>query len=428
MNHPEQSAHFTKRQPAAHNNSATILFVNPKGLNMFNFQDRIDLWLRAGFGALILIGCYLVLAPFMTATTFAAILTVVSWPLYRRALSSTGGSSTFAALLMVMLVVITVLIPLSLLCGVLAHQIPEVIEWFRHWVTNGMPLPEWLTSLPYVGQSINDAFHFGVDPKALGGFIQKSFDPLSKWILGISVGIGNGLFQLALVAFIAFFFYRDGQSLARRLSLLLNKISGDLAKEYTNILINTTRSVVFGVIGTAIGQGLVAAVGFLIAGVPGVVMLSFAVCVLSVVPVGPPLIWGPVALWLFSTGQTGWAVFMVFWGLLAVSSVDNFIKPILISRGTTLPLALVFLGVLGGIMTFGMLGLVLGPILLSASIAMFQSWIKNPVRLRTIENNQTASDEIKAAEMEADARSSASPLVNEVKNEVPKKSDCIKKL
>ena len=399
---------------------------------MFNFQDRIDLWLRAGFGALILIGCYLVIEPFMTAIILAAILTVVSWPLYKRALTSVGNNATFAALLMVTIVVITVLIPLSLLCGVLAHQIPEVVEWFRNWVTSGMPLPQWLTSLPYVGQSINDAFHFGFDPKALGSLIQKSFDPLSKWILGVSVGIGNGLFQLAHVAFIAFFFYRDGMSLARRLTISLNKISGDLAKEYTDILVNTTRSVVFGVIGTAIGQGVVAGIGFTLAGVPGVVMLSFAVCVLSVVPVGPPLVWGPVALWLFASGQTGWAVFMVLWGVLAVSSVDNFIKPILISRGTTLPLALVFLGVLGGIMTFGMLGLVLGPILLSASIAMFKSWIRNPVRLKVVATRAGESagqetdsadvpheESVKAARELAQAHAAVSESFPEGLSEVP---------
>ena len=108
-------------------------------------------------------------------------------------------------------------------------------------------------------------------------------------------------------------------------------------------------------------------------------MLSFMVCILSVVPVGPPLVWGPVALWLYATGSPGYAIFLVFWGLLAVSSVDNFVKPILISRGTTLPLALVFLGVFGGILSFGFLGLVLGPILLSAGIAMIQAWLKHPV-------------------------------------------------
>lgn len=347
---------------------------------MFNFRDSVDLWLRIGFGALILLGCYYVIQPFMTAIVLAAILAVVSWPMYERALTSFGNRPTVAASLMVFVVIVTVLIPLSIITGVLAHQIPQLIHWVKVWVNSGMQLPDWVISIPYVGPSINEAFHLGFDPSALGDFIQKAIDPVTKWVLSASVGIGNGLFQMALVAFIVFFFYRDGPTLARRVQIFLRRVSGDLAAEYTNILVKTTRSVVFGVLGTAIGQGLVAAVGFIIAGVPGVVMLSFAVCVLSVVPVGPPLVWGSVAIWLAATDQVGWAVFLVLWGTLAVSSVDNFIKPILISRGTALPLALVFLGVLGGIMSFGMLGVVLGPILLAASIAMMRTWLKHPVK------------------------------------------------
>lgn len=376
---------------------------------MFNFRDRIDFWLRFGFGALILIGCYFVIQPFLTAIILAAILAVVSWPLYLRALNSLGNS-TAAAALMITVIVITVLIPLSILSGVLAHQIPEVILWVKNWVSDGMPLPAWLTNMPYVGPSITDAFHFGLDPRALSSVLQKSFDPLSKWILNISMGIGNGLFQLALVAFIAFFFYRDGHSLARRLRVSLDRVSGGLAKEYSDILVNTTRSVVFGVIGTAIGQGIAAAIGFWIAGVPGVVMLSFCVCVLSVVPVGPPLIWGPVALWLCATGNVGWGVFLIVWGVAVVSSVDNFIKPILISRGSTLPLALVFLGVLGGIMSFGPLGIVLGPIVLSASIAMFQAWIKNPVGIR----GTTKTDAVKGEKESATKDKEEAELRHEV--------------
>ena len=369
---------------------------------MFNFRDSVDLWLRIGFGALILIGCYYVIQPFLTAILLAAILAVVSWPMYERALTSFGNRPTVAATLMVTVVIVTVLIPLSIITGVLAHQIPQLIHWVKDWVASGMQLPHWLVSIPYVGESINEAFHFGFDPAALGDFIQKAIDPVTKWVLSASVGIGNGLFQMALVAFIVFFFYRDGNTLARRVQLFLRRVSGDLANEYADILIKTTRSVVFGVLGTAIGQGLVAALGFIIADVPGVVMLSFAVCVLSVVPVGPPLVWGSVAVWLAASDQVGWAVFLVLWGTLAVSSVDNFIKPILISRGTALPLALVFLGVLGGIMSFGMLGVVLGPILLAASIAMMRTWLKHPVKL-----GREVDWEIPQASTEVDAQTAA---------------------
>lgn len=369
---------------------------------MFNFRDSVDLWLRIGFGALILIGCYYVIQPFMTAILLAAILAVVSWPMYERALTSFGNRPTVAAALMVTVVIVTVLIPLSIITGVLAHQIPQLIHWVKDWVASGMQLPHWLVSIPYVGESINEAFHFGFDPAALSDFIQKAIDPVTKWVLSASVGIGNGLFQMALVAFIVFFFYRDGNTLACRVQLFLRRVSGNLANEYADILIKTTRSVVFGVLGTAIGQGLVAALGFIIADVPGVVMLSFAVCVLSVVPVGPPLVWGSVAVWLAASDQVGWAVFLVLWGTLAVSSVDNFIKPILISRGTALPLALVFLGVLGGIMSFGMLGVVLGPILLAASIAMMRTWLKHPVKL-----GREVDREIPQASTEVDAQTAA---------------------
>lgn len=348
---------------------------------MINLRDRVDLLLRVAFGVLILVGCYFVISPFITSILLAAILAVVSWPFFEWLNDRFNGHSTLASSVMVLLIIVTILIPLTLVCMVLARQIPDVVYWVRDWIHAGMPLPNWLLSIPYLGQSISDAFKYGIDPEQVRTFIEKAADPLTKSVLSVSWGIGNGLFQLALVAFIVFFFYRDGPSLSKKTGMFINRISGGLATEFTAILVNTTRSVVFGVIGTAIGQGLVAAVGFIIAGVPGVVILSFTVCVLSIVPVGPPLVWGPVALWLYATGNVGMAVFMVLWGTLAVSSVDNFIKPILISRGTSMPLALVFLGVFGGIMSFGFLGLVLGPVLLAATLALFKEWTKNPIRI-----------------------------------------------
>jgi predicted PurR-regulated permease PerM len=117
-------------------------------------------------------------------------------------------------------------------------------------------------------------------------------------------------------------------------------------------------------------------VGFLIAGVPGAALLSAAVFLLSVVPVGPPLVWGGAAVWLYSQSESGWALFMFLWGALAISSVDNVVKPLLIARGTPLPIALVFLGVLGGVVAFGFIGLILGPVLLAIGVAMGREWMK----------------------------------------------------
>jgi predicted PurR-regulated permease PerM len=115
--------------------------------------------------------------------------------------------------------------------------------------------------------------------------------------------------------------------------------------------------VMVGIVGTAVAQALVALIGFLIAGVPAALLLAAATFFLSMSPVGPPLIWGGAAWWLYSQGETGWAIFMVVWGLAVISSVDNFIKPILISRTASLPILLVALGVFGGVLAICFVGL-----------------------------------------------------------------------
>ena len=130
----------------------------------------------------------------------------------------------------------------------------------------------------------------------------------------------------------------------------------------------------------AAAQGLVAGIGFLIAGVPGAALLGFATFFLSVVPVGPPMIWIPAALWLFAYGSTGWAIFLGLWGLLVVSMVDNVLKPMIISRGSHLPFMLVLLGVLGGVAAFGFVGLFIGPTLLAVGYRMVNEWVDSETK------------------------------------------------
>jgi predicted PurR-regulated permease PerM len=140
----------------------------------------------------------------------------------------------------------------------------------------------------------------------------------------------------------------------------------------------TVRGVMYGMLGTALAQALVAVVGFLIAGVPAVPLLGIGTFLFSLVPVGPPLIWGGAALWLFDQGRPGWGVFMLLWGFFLISGVDNVVKPLLISRGSSLPFLLVLLGVLGGVMAFGFVGLFIGPTLLAVGYSLLRNWTGTP--------------------------------------------------
>ena len=132
---------------------------------------------------------------------------------------------------------------------------------------------------------------------------------------------------------------------------------------------------VYGLLGTAFAQAAVAFVGFLIAGVPGAMVLAALTFILSLVPMGPVLVWGGAAAWLYAQGQTGWAIFMVVYGAAVISSVDNFVKPILMSRAGNLSMLLVVLGVFGGAISFGFIGLFVGPALLAVAWSLLKAWL-----------------------------------------------------
>jgi hypothetical protein len=172
--------------------------------------------------------------------------------------------------------------------------------------------------------------------------------------------LAQGIFQIALSLLIAFFFYRDGHAAANQIHASLHQIAGERGDRLLELAGSTIRAVVYGVLGTALLQGVVAAIGFAVAGVPGAVSLGFVTFVLSFLPGGPPIVAAPAAFWLYREGSTAWAVFMIAWGVM-VGALDNVVKPLLVSRGGSTPMILVMLGVLGGALAFGVIGMFLGP-------------------------------------------------------------------
>ena len=136
----------------------------------------------------------------------------------------------------------------------------------------------------------------------------------------------------------------------------------------------TVRGVVLGILGTALVQGILAGLGLWIAGIKAAPLLGFVTFLLSPLPIGPPLVWVPAGLLLINAGDTGWGLFVLAWGALVVSTIDNIIKPMIISHGSDLPFVLVLLGVLGGIVAFGFIGVFLGPVLLAVGYALLQEW------------------------------------------------------
>jgi predicted PurR-regulated permease PerM len=191
------------------------------------------------------------------------------------------------------------------------------------------------------------------------------------------LAIGRGALEVVLSVFLTFFIFRDGAAVADRLTTGVGRIAGERGKHLLDVAGRTVRGVVYGILGTALVQGVMAAIGFVIAGVPGAALLGLLTFFLSPIPVGPPLVWIPAVIWLYTQGSTGWAIFMLIWGM-AVSSVDNIVKPWLISQGSNMPFIVVFFGVIGGALAFGVVGVFLGPTLLAVSYRIIEEWSMVP--------------------------------------------------
>ena len=331
---------------------------------------------RIAIVTLLAIGCFLILQPFIAAVLFAIIICVTTWPLYAWLLGRLGGRPALTSSVMTLLLMLVVLVPMVFLAISLADAVPPLVAKLRAvFEQMAVAPPEWLRRIPLVGEQLDAYWHSLAESREeFNKLLKQLYDP-ARTVLTKTVALtGEGLLQIVLVLFIAFFFYRDGPALVERLQDSSRRLGGALGEQMLALARSTVMGVMVGIVGTAAAQALVTLIGLLIAGVPGAMLLAAATFFLSMIPIGPPLVWGGAAFWLYDQGQTGWAIFMTIYGLAVISSVDNFVKPLLISRTASLPILLIALGVFGGIIAFGFIGIFLGPVLLALGLVLAEKW------------------------------------------------------
>ncbi len=324
----------------------------------------------------LVLGCLVVLRPFVSALLWAVVLSFSTWPIYRRLLRVLGNRRTLAALVMTLGMVLILLLPFLIVGLTLADNVKDLTVAVRHWIAAGPPAaPAWLAKLPVVGAQATAYWQtLANDTAKLWAEAQRFIEPVSSWLLRVGLALGGGLIEMALSIFITFFLFRDGAVVGQRLTASIDRIGGERGGHLLTVAGKTIRGVVYGILGTALAQAVAAGIGFLIAGVPGAAFLALLTFFVSVVPVvGTGLVWVPAAIWLFHQGSTGWGIFMLIWGL-GVGNLDNVVKPWLISQGSDMPFILIFFGVLGGALAFGFIGVFLGPTLLAVGFRLVEEW------------------------------------------------------
>jgi predicted PurR-regulated permease PerM len=336
------------------------------------FSRRLAPWLAlASLGILV----SLILAPFLAPLAWAGVLAYASWPLAQWLRKRCGGRDTLAASLATVLAAITLCAPLLWLAWLAQQEVGRLYLAVLAFAAAPPALPEWLRDLPWMGTWLADQRAWlRSDPQGVASTFQAWLGEHAGAAAAVAGGVSRNLLKLILTLTIVFFFYRDGVRIVGELRHVLVSFIGPRVHGYLAAAGATTRAVVYGILLTALVQGFVAGLGYWVAGLGSPVTMGVLTALVALIPFATPLAWGGAGAWLLFQGEVGAAFGIWLWGAAVVSQLDNVLRPIFISSAGAIPFLLVLLGVLGGLLAFGMVGLFIGPIVLAMGWAVWREW------------------------------------------------------
>jgi predicted PurR-regulated permease PerM len=328
--------------------------------------------------ALLAVATFIILRPFISALLWAVIITYSTSGLYRRLHYWLNGHRSFAAILSTLFVGTVIVLPLVGVSATLTENMTGLAATIREALDRGIgPPPAWLRELPLVGPPLQDHWKaMAAGETSFTASLKPYLSVAGSWLLSGLASIGGGILELLLSLVIAFFLYRDGGIAAACLYALSSRIGNERATRALDVAGGTIKGVVYGIVGTNLIQGVLSGLGFWFAGVPGAFLLGFLCFFLTMIPLAPTFVWLPACLWLFYKGSTATAIALAVWSFLIFNPLENVLRPYLISRGSNLPILLILLGMLGGLATFGLLGIFVGPTILAVGYGLVTEWIE----------------------------------------------------
>jgi predicted PurR-regulated permease PerM len=338
---------------------------------------RIEQIVGVALVALLTIGTLYFLSPFLPGILYAIILTVSTWPVFEWLRHRLKGSATAAATIMTLFFVALLVVPIVFLSVKLVDEVPPLVDAAKELFAQGLPAaPSWVTTIPVVGEAAAERWNaLAHDTQALGAALRPWISKGGELMLGLGANFGSTVLQLLVSLLVAFFLYRDGAPLVRNLTAIVERVGGTRGPRLLRAAGSTMRAVVYGILGAAIVQGLLATFGLWLTGIQGWLFLGVVGGFLALIPIGLiNLQLLAASAWLFYQGQNGWGIFLVLWTLIVVANADSVIRSAIISRGANLPISVVLLGLLGGVATAGILGLFVGATVVGVFFTMIRDW------------------------------------------------------
>lgn len=342
-------------------------------------QDLTRVTLQVLWIGALIAATFWIVRPFLPSLIWAAMIVAATWPLMLKVQQWLWGKRSLAVAFMTIFMLVVFIVPFSLAIMAIfenAERINTLLKTFGQMEVP--PPPAWLAGLPLVGPNLAQSWESAAaESNLLSQRLAPYAGQILRWFLAQAGGFGIITLQFLVTVIIAAIFYAKGEVSARGVIRLARRLGGNQGEDVAILAARTVKGVALGVVGTALIQSVLGGIGLAVAGVPAATLLTALIFMLCIAQVQPWLVMIPAVIWLYSNSQVTWGTLLLIWTVF-VSTFDNVLRPFLIRKGADLPLFLIFAGVIGGLIAFGIVGLFVGPVVLAVTYRLLAAWVKGP--------------------------------------------------
>jgi predicted PurR-regulated permease PerM len=322
-----------------------------------------------------------IIKPFLGAAIWAVTIVTATWPLLVMIERRLWGRRSLAVAVMTVVLLCVLVVPLWLAIGTIVSNADRIAGWARFLAEFEVPPPPaWVGNVPFLGSDLMMAWEKAA-VTGLQDFMRK-LAPYAgnavRWFIAEVGSFGSLVLQFLLTVLFSAILYAKGEQAASRVKRFGRRLAGPRGENMVLLSGQAVRGVALGVVVTALAQSILGGVGLAIASVPFAAILTALIFMAAIAQVGPLLVMIPAVVWVYWSGSTGWGTFLLVWALV-VGTMDNFLRPVLIKKGADLPLLLIFSGVVGGLIAFGLIGIFVGPVVLAVGHTLLSAWIDDVV-------------------------------------------------
>jgi len=320
-----------------------------------------------------------ILQPFLPAVVWATMVVVATWNVMLAVQARLWGKRALAVATMTLLLLLVLIVPLSIAITTIADSSDRILALGRSLATFKLSSPpDWVVGLPLLGAKLQQLWEqvAAAGAESIASRIAPYAGNVTKWIVAEVSGFGLLFLQFLLTVVIAAIMYAGGESFAAWLKRFGRRLAGVQGENAVILSGQAIRGVALGVVVTALVQSLLGGIGLAIAGAPMASLLTALMFMLCIAQLGPTLVLAPAVIWMYWSGENAWGTFLLVWTLI-VASLDNVLRPYLIRKGADLPLLLIFAGVIGGMLTLGLVGIFVGPVVLAVAYTLIDAWVAN---------------------------------------------------